>query len=136
LFPIGQMLQTTVEVQASFALFERIFQYLDMPHDIVDRPGARSIPADGILGHVALRDVWFRYEEPAEPELVVTDGVAVLDVAPRREWTLEGVSLEVRPGQLAAIVGPSGAGKTTISYLIPRLYEATRGRVELDGKDV
>jgi len=72
---------------------------------------------------VALRDVYFRYEEPDD-----TNG--------DRPWTLDDVSLEVEPGQLAALVGPSGAGKTTISYLIPRLYDVTRGSVELDGHDV
>src|SRR5919199_6753851 len=121
LFPIGSMLQTAVEVQSSLALFERIFQYLDLPHEIVDAPGAESL--DSVRGDVALRDVWFRYEE-------------ALDGEPPRDWTLEGVSMEVHRGQLAAIVGPSGAGKTTISYLIPRLYDATRGSVELDGHDV
>jgi ATP-binding cassette, subfamily B, bacterial len=123
LFPIGNMLQTSVEVQSSLALFERIFQYLDLPHDIVDAPGAKVLPADRVRGEIALRDVWFRYEEAA-------DGDA------DRPWTLEDLSLEVEPGQLAALVGPSGAGKTTISYLIPRLYDATEGSVELDGHDV
>jgi ATP-binding cassette subfamily B protein len=141
LFPIGQTLQTAVEVQASLALFERIFQYLDLPHDIVDRKNARTIPPEDVRGEVAFQDVWFRYEEPPEP---IFDGAAVdgdgaiasVDGAGRREWTLEDLSLAVEPGELAAIVGPTGAGKTTISYLIPRLYEATRGRVELDGYDV
>jgi len=141
LFPIGQTLQTAVEVQASLALFERIFQYLDLPHDIVDRKDARTIPPEDVRGEVAFQDVWFRYEEPPEP---IFDGAAVdgdgaiasVDGAGRREWTLEDLSLAVEPGELAAIVGPTGAGKTTISYLIPRLYEATRGRVELDGYDV
>jgi ATP-binding cassette subfamily B protein len=121
LFPIGNMLQTSVEVQSSLSLFERIFQYLDLEHEIVDAPDALAIAKDDVRGEVALRDVYFRYEE--------TDGAA-------REWTLDDVSLEVEPGQLAALVGPSGAGKTTISYLIPRLYDVTRGRVELDGRDV
>ncbi len=123
LFPIGSMLQTSVEVQSSLALFERIFQYLDLPHEIVDRPGAEALPAERVRGEIALRDVWFRYEETPD-----TDGA--------RPWTLDDVSLEVEPGQLAALVGPSGAGKTTISYLIPRLYDVTRGSVELDGHDV
>jgi ATP-binding cassette, subfamily B, bacterial len=123
LFPIGSMLQTSVEVQSSLALFERIFQYLDLPHEIVDAPGAKALPLDRVRGEVALRNVWFRYEEVPD-----TDG--------NRPWTLEDVSLEVEPGQLAALVGPSGAGKTTISYLIPRLYDVTRGSVELDGHDV
>src|SRR5438874_1420143 len=123
LFPIGNMLQTSVEVQSSLALFERIFQYLDLPNEIVDSPGATALPLDRVRGEVALRNVWFRYEE-----LPDTDG--------DRPWTLQEVSLAVEPGQLAALVGPSGAGKTTISYLIPRLYDATRGSVELDGHDV
>ncbi|TML05435.1 MAG: ABC transporter ATP-binding protein, partial [Actinobacteria bacterium] len=123
LFPIGSMLQTSVEVQSSLALFERIFQYLDLPNEIVDSPGATALPLDRVRGEVALRNVWFRYEE-----LPDTDG--------DRPWTLQEVSLAVEPGQLAALVGPSGAGKTTISYLIPRLYDATRGSVELDGHDV
>ena len=123
LFPIGSMLQTSVEVQSSLALFERIFQYLDLPHEIVDAPGAKTLPADRVRGDVALRNVWFRYEEQ-------------LDGDAERPWTLADVSLEVGPGQLAALVGPSGAGKTTISYLIPRLYDTQRGHVELDGHDV
>ena len=123
LFPIGSMLQTSVEVQSSLALFERIFQYLDLPNEIVDAPGAKALPLDRVRGEVALRNVFFRYEEALD-----TDG--------DRPWTLEDVSLEVGPGKLAALVGPSGAGKTTISYLIPRLYDVTRGSVELDGHDV
>jgi ATP-binding cassette subfamily B protein len=141
LFPIGQTLQTAVEVQASLALFERIFQYLDLPHDIVDRKDARTVPSADIRGDVAFDHVWFRYEEPTEPifDGAAVDGdgaIAAVDGPRRRDWTLEDVSLAVEPGQLAAIVGPTGAGKTTISYLVPRLYEATRGRVELDGYDV
>jgi ATP-binding cassette subfamily B protein len=123
LFPIGSMLQTSVEVQSSLALFERIFQYLDLPNEIVDAPSAKALPLDRVRGEVALRNVWFNYEEDLD-----TDG--------DRPWTLEDVSLEVEPGQLAALVGPSGAGKTTISYLIPRLYDVQRGSVELDGHDV
>jgi ATP-binding cassette subfamily B protein len=123
LFPIGSMLQTSVEVQSSLALFERIFQYLDLPNEIVDAPSAKALPLDRVRGEVALRNVWFKYEEDLD-----TDGDG--------PWTLEDVSLEVEPGQLAALVGPSGAGKTTISYLIPRLYDVKRGSVELDGHDV
>src|SRR5689334_7757512 len=137
LFPIGQMLSTAVEVQASLALFERVFQYLDLPHDIVDAEGARTLPSDEVRGQVGLRNVWFRYEEPEVPIFdMAADGDGSNGDVPAREWTLEDVSLEVEPGQLAAIVGPSGAGKTTISYLIPRLYDTVRGSVELDGIDV
>jgi ATP-binding cassette, subfamily B, bacterial len=140
LFPIGSTLQTAVEVQSSLALFERIFQYFDLPHDIVDSPGAQTLDREKVRGHVTLRDVWFRYEEPPWPDPdVVQEAAAVAGTDGRpapRSWTLEDVSLDIPPGRLAAIVGPSGAGKTTISYLIPRLYDATRGSVELDGHDV
>ncbi len=122
-FPVGQMLQVSVEVQSSLALFERIFQYLDLEHEIVDTPGARQLAPDEVRGKVAFRDVYFHYEHP-DP-----DGEP-------RPWTLEAVDLEIEPGQLAALVGPSGAGKTTISYLVPRLYDVTRGSVELDDADV
>jgi ATP-binding cassette subfamily B protein len=149
LFPIGGLLSTSVEVQSSLALFERIFQYLDLEHDIVDAPGARTLRPEEVRGEVELRNVWFRYEElPLPLQQAAVDGngtVATAEAAeaaldggraPRREWTLEDVSLEVRPGQLAAIVGPTGAGKTTISYLVPRLYDVNRGAVLLDGNDV
>jgi ATP-binding cassette, subfamily B, bacterial len=140
LFPIGNMLQTAVEVQSSLALFERIFAYLDLEQDIVDAPGARELPKERVRGEVELDDVYFRYDEPVQPaaleaQAVEVDGDGARPVAPR-EWTLEEVSLEIQPGQLAAIVGPSGAGKTTISYLVPRLYDVTRGHVRIDGVDV
>jgi ATP-binding cassette subfamily B protein len=143
-FPVGQMLQVSVEVQSSLALFERIFQYLDLEHEIVDPPGARRLPKAEARGEVSFRDVYFRYEEPAPP---LSDETAELAPDPQtpaatdghlrpRDWTLEDVSFEVEPGQLAALVGPSGAGKTTISYLVPRLYDASRGVVAIDGIDV
>src|SRR5919199_1260830 len=128
LFPIGSLLQTAVEVQSSLALFERIFAYLDLPHDITDAPDARELPKEQVRGQVEFNHVYFRYEEP------VSDGDGARPVG--REWTLEDVTLEIEPGQLAAIVGPSGAGKTTISYLVPRLDDVTRGSVRIDGVDV
>jgi ATP-binding cassette, subfamily B, bacterial len=116
-FPIGQLLQVSVELRSSLALFDRVFEYLDVKPDIVDAPDAMDLPADGSGGRVALRDVHFRYSG--------TD-----------EDALKGVSLSAEPGHLVALVGPSGAGKTTISYLIPRLYDVTGGAVEIDGLDV
>jgi len=116
-FPIGQLLQVSVELRSSLALFDRIFEYLDVVPDIVDAPGAVDLPAIGSGGRVAVQEVFFRY--PGAPQ----DALA-------------GVSFEAGPGQLVALVGPSGAGKTTISYLIPRLYDVTGGSVRIDGADV
>ncbi|HET9249568.1 MAG TPA: ABC transporter ATP-binding protein [Actinomycetota bacterium] len=133
-FPIGSMLQVSTEVQSSLALFDRIFEYLDMPHEITDAPDAVAV--EQVRGHVRLRDVWFRYEEPAEGVPVSPAPAAEDDEPIPREWTLEGVDLEIQPGQLAALVGPSGAGKTTVTYLVPRLYDVQEGAVEIDGVDV
>jgi ATP-binding cassette subfamily B protein len=116
-FPIGQLLQVSVELRSSLALFDRIFEYLDVVPDIVDAPDAVDLPVTSSGGRVALREVYFRY--PGAP----VDALA-------------GVSLQADPGQLVALVGPSGAGKTTISYLIPRLYDVTGGSVQIDGVDV
>ena len=116
-FPIGQLLQVSVELRSSLALFDRIFEYLDLKPDITDAPDAVDLPSADGGGRVALRDVYFRYS-----------GVP--------EDALRGVSFEADPGQLVALVGPSGAGKTTISYLIPRLYDVTGGAIEIDGTDV
>jgi ATP-binding cassette, subfamily B, bacterial len=136
-FPIGQMLQVSVEVQSSMALFDRIFEYLDMPHEIVDSPTARQMPADTVRGGVRFDDVWFRYDTP--PPSGPTSPVDQTQAAPRpvaREWTLHAVDLDIRPGQLAALVGPSGAGKTTVTYLVPRMYDVDGGAVRIDGVDV
>jgi ATP-binding cassette, subfamily B, bacterial len=154
-FPVGSMLQVSTDVQTSMALFDRIFEYLDLPHEITDAANARVIAPQDVAGHVRLDDVWFRYEEPESDEAgegrpspgdgsraseVVTqaapsgDGPAPADE--RRTWTLQGVSLDIEPGKLAALVGPSGAGKTTITYLVPRLYDPQRGRVSIDEVDV
>jgi ATP-binding cassette subfamily B protein len=139
-FPIGSMLQISNDVQTSFALFDRIFEYLDLPHEIRDAPDAVVMSPEQVRGQVRLRNVRFRYETPPPDQVPVSppDGLVALDgdqEIPRR-WALDGVDLEVRPGQLAALVGPSGAGKTTITYLVPRLYDVQEGAVEIDGVDV
>jgi ATP-binding cassette, subfamily B, bacterial len=142
-FPIGSMLQISVEVQSSMALFDRIFEYLDMVHEIVDAPNARELPKESVQGHIRFRHVFFRYETPRAPE-VTDDAAEATDEVPLtsengqrgREWTLEDVDLEIQPGQLAALVGPSGAGKTTITYLVPRMYDVNEGSMEIDGTDV
>ena len=118
--PIAQTLTTATEVSGSVALFNRVFDYLDLKADVTDRPGARPLAVGDVRGEVALHDVWFTYEPDRADDPAVT-------------WALRGVDLTVQPGRLAAIVGASGAGKTTISYLVPRLYDPTRGTVSLDG---
>ncbi|HEX2241513.1 MAG TPA: ATP-binding cassette domain-containing protein, partial [Actinomycetota bacterium] len=130
-FPMGQLLNVNVEIQSSLALFDRIFEYLDLERDIVDRDGAIELRRDEVRGRVQLDDVWFRYERPATSEWV-PEGAGSQD----RLWTIAGVDFTVEPGQLVALVGPSGAGKTTLTYLIPRLYDVNRGRVLIDGMDV
>jgi ATP-binding cassette subfamily B protein len=155
-FPIGSMLQVSTDVQSSMALFDRIFEYLDLPHEIQDAPNAVKLPPDSVQGRVRFDHVWFRYDTP-EPTLEDTDpsiteamiaeaaatGQAPSDLQPEvvdqelpRPWTLQDIDLEIQPGQLAALVGPSGAGKTTMTYLVPRLYDVQRGSVRIDSNDV
>ena len=136
-FPIGSMLQVSTEIHSSMALFDRIFEYLDLDQEIVDAHDAVTIPPEQVRGKVELDHVYFRYDTPDEERAtpVSPSDLALANAAPR-EWTLEDISLSIQPGQLAALVGPSGAGKTTITYLVPRLYDVQRGRVEIDDLDV
>ena len=111
-FPIGSLLGVQLEVQSSLALFDRIFEYLDQPVDIVEGEQAIERPR----GEVAFDDVWFRYGQDA--------------------WTLEDISFSVPRGTKTALVGETGSGKTTCAYLVARLYDASRGSVTIDGVDV
>ncbi|HET9900259.1 MAG TPA: ABC transporter ATP-binding protein, partial [Actinomycetes bacterium] len=135
LFPVVQLLRVAVDVQTSLALFARIFEYLDLKPTIVDAPGAVDIPKAAVKGDIRFDGVWFRYPAP-----VVTgsdaDVRAVDEADASPTWALQDITLHIRPGQLAAVVGPSGAGKTTLSYLVPRLYDVDRGSVQVDDHDV
>jgi ATP-binding cassette subfamily B protein len=134
-FPIGSMLQVSTEVQSSMALFDRVYEYLDMPHEIVDASDAE--PLEDVRGAVQLDHVRFRYEEPRDGTPAVSPSSEQGDPpGQRRRWTLDDVSIEIQPGQLAALVGPSGAGKTTVTYLVPRLYDVQGGAVRIDDHDV
>ena len=110
--PVGSLLSISVDVQSSLALFDRVFEYLDLPVDIEE--GTRTV--EKVRGDVRLEDVWFRY------------GTG--------EWALSGVDITIPAGTTTAIVGETGAGKTTLGYLVSRLYDVTRGRVTIDGVDL
>jgi len=127
-FPLGQLLNIQIEIQGAFALFDRIFEYLDLPVTLADRPHAVTLRRDDVAGRLAFDNVSFRY---ATTPLTPADGTDI--DAP---FTLSHISFEAEPGQLVALVGPSGAGKSTISLLIPRLYDVDSGRVLIDGRDV
>jgi ATP-binding cassette subfamily B protein len=121
-FPVGQLLSVQIDVQTSLALFDRVFEYLDLPVEIVERADAVDLPP--CRGDLAFEEVWFRYAEE--------DDAAGLDGG----WTLRDVSFEVPAGTTTAVVGETGSGKTTVGYLVARLYDVERGRVTIDGIDV
>jgi ATP-binding cassette subfamily B protein len=125
--PLRDLLETYMQIQTASALFERVFDYLDLPHDIVDSPGAVALVKSQVRGAVAMRDVWFRY--PQQRGAARVAGAS-------REWTLEAIEVRVESGQLVALVGPTGAGKTTLAYLIARLYDIDRGSITIDGTDL
>ncbi len=133
-FPVGRLLQVSVELQSSMALFERIYGYLDLKQDIVDSPEAAPLDLERVSGGITFDSVRVNYARSyGELEDEVDDRALE---AESRMWALDGVSLNIPPGQLAAFVGPSGAGKTTLAYLVPRLYDVTEGSVSIDGTDV
>lgn len=155
-FPIGQLLNIQIDVQGALALFDRIFEYLDLPIEIKDRPNALHLKADKVRGEITFNDVSFAYKRDEsdllsglagpdqrsdrnglekEKPVVSPRPVAVSDESESRP-TLSHVAFDIKPGQLAALVGPSGAGKTTITYLVPRLYDVDSGAVEIDDLDV
>jgi ATP-binding cassette subfamily B protein len=132
-FPLGQLLNVQVEVQGALALFDRIFEYLDMEPEITDAPGAVALQASTVKGKVRFRHVSFSYPDaPAAEGEDGEDGEA----AGGAPFGLTNVDFEVEPGQLVALVGPSGSGKTTSTYLLPRLYDVDSGAIEIDGRDV
>jgi ATP-binding cassette subfamily B protein len=115
-FPVGSLLSVQADVQSSLALFDRIFEYLDLPVDIEERENPVELERDEVRGEVRLEHVSFSYE-PERP-------------------VLEDVSFTAEPGSKVAIVGETGSGKTTLGYLIARLYDVTGGAVRFDGHDI
>ena len=117
-FPLTGLFAAQVEIMSSFALFERIFEYMDVEHDIQEKPDAIALDKAAMQGEVRFTDVGFKYDRDGE------------------EWALKGVSFDAKPGELVALVGASGAGKTTLTYMIPRLYDVDEGSVSIDGVDI
>jgi ATP-binding cassette subfamily B protein len=112
--PASGLVNAHVDVMSAVSLFRRIFEYLDLPIEVAEP--ARPVPLADPRGALRFENVWMGYEEG--------------------RWTLEDVSFEALPGKMVALVGPSGAGKTTLTYLASRLYDPARGRVTLDGIDL
>jgi len=112
--PITSFANISVDVTRSLALFDRIFQYLDFKQDISDKVNAFEL--EKVSGQIEFKNVYFSYKEDME--------------------TLKNINVDVKPGQTAAFVGPSGAGKTTITYLLPRLYDVRSGSITVDGIDI
>src|SRR6266702_3460173 len=111
-FPVGSLLGVGLDLQTTLALFDRIFEYLDQPIDIEEKPDAIAF---GQAGDVVFEDVWFRYGD---------------------DWTLQDVSFTVAAGTTTALVGETGSGKTTLGYLAARLYDVSQGRIAIGGVDV
>ncbi len=158
--PLMALTNVRVDFATSMVSFERVFEVLDLPQEIQDPP--QPIRLDEVSGHVAFEEVWFSYhgqdDRPVGLEEVRRfrrsatyvpkersqkpdgDGMdereSIPPTEPEVRWALQGVSFDIQPGEVAALVGPSGAGKTTITYLVPRLYDPVQGQVKLDGQDL
>src|SRR3990172_12112435 len=138
--PISSLSNVQVEFATSMVSFERVFEFLDMPVEIQDKPDAIELKV--VHGGIRFEAISFSYLAGEEPPGLPNHGTAATNgdkeqpaAVPTRRDALKEVSFEIQPGQLAALVGPSGAGKTTITYLLPRLYDPTEGRILLDGHD-
>ncbi len=156
--PLQALTNAPVDFATSMVSFERVFEVVDLPLEISDKPNALALK--DVRGELVFDDVSFKYEvksenllsdverhgrmdnvkavlsgdaRPGNGKPVIANGGATHQA---REQALENVSFSIQPGQLAALVGPSGAGKTTMTYLIPRLYDPTEGRILLDGHDL
>lgn len=137
--PISSLTNVQVEFVQALVSFERVFEYLDMPLEIDDKPGA--IELHNVRGEIEFVDVSFSYvEETVESAGPQEDGQEAGGdggkIISTRLWALQNVDFRIPPGKLVALVGPSGAGKTTITYLLPRLYDPTDGRILIDGHDL
>ncbi|MGH7927757.1 MAG: ABC transporter ATP-binding protein, partial [Candidatus Binatia bacterium] len=161
LLPVVQLLGIGLNIQISLAVFARIFEYLDLKPRVVEAIDAIDINEDETVGDIRFDGVWFSYpsdtatecsekekdqpysQDPGTKHSISPEEAAVKYPPQKHQcdasgpaWALRDLSIHIAPGQFAAIVGPSGAGKTTLSYLIPRLYDVDQGAVLIDNHDV
>lgn len=151
--PLQALANAPVEFASSMVSFERVFEIIDLPVEIAEKPDAISLAPSDIKGEVRFENVTFRYEDRAALSHVNRGGMdsvravfsapagsnndpSIQPTSQARVTALEGVDFSLPAGKLAALVGPSGAGKTTITYLLPRLYDPTEGAITLDGHDL
>ncbi|MBO0730813.1 MAG: ABC transporter ATP-binding protein, partial [Acidimicrobiaceae bacterium] len=137
--PLTDLASTRVDMLSAVVSFDRVFEVLDTPPAVADRPGATDLEAP-VEGRVVADHVWFRYPSASEVSVASLETTAdeedlALDATPSA-WVLQDVSFVAEPGTLTALVGPSGAGKTTMSNLVPRLYDVAKGAITMDGRDV
>ena len=144
--PLAGLSNARVELATSLVSFERVFEVIDIRQEIIELPDA--LEPDAMVGEIEFDGVTFDYRAGAEVGLQSVKRVSMWrpqerveedagpDLVPTRRQALEEVTFKVAAGELVALVGPSGAGKTTITYLVPRLYDTTEGKVRIDGHDV
>jgi len=134
--PLTQLTNARVDLLTAFVSFERVFEILDMPHPIADKAGAIELPKPE--GRVEFDHVWFRYPTASEASLASLEQ-GLPTATPDGEtpqFVLKDVSFTIEPDRTIALVGPSGAGKTTMAMLIPRIFDVTEGAIRVDGRDV
>ena len=132
--PLTQLTNARVEIMTALVSFERVFEVLDFPPLIANRPGA--VDLESPRGRIEFDHVWFRHPPAALASLASLEEGGVEPPGDPGAWILRDINLTVEPGETVALVGPSGAGKTTTALLVPRVHEVTEGRVLLDGRDV
>jgi ATP-binding cassette subfamily B protein len=133
--PLTRLTNAQVDIMTSFVSFERVFEVLDAARAIEDAPGAYDLIDP--QGRIEADDVWFRYPAPNTVSIASLEADASSPLSTEASGVvLKGISFVAEPGQMVALVGPTGAGKTTLSYLVPRLYDVTAGAIRIDGHDV